>query len=443
VRYLRWAGLPDAADDSQPFGINIERAMPFYTNDETRRLYREHVRRIVARRNHLTGVMYRDDPTIFGYELMNEAQAPTGRWAERRAWMTEMSAFIKSLDPDHLIAPGTWGYRTSWERREWLEEHRIPTIDYCDAHIYPRDDTDSFVDSPEALREFIDNRAAAALSINKPLVMGEFGMATEGYKGFSQVEWFRAYFESAARAGVGGAIYWIMTPDPRRGYSISYQTARDEAVRAELRRASALFASLQNENAPKALQDASHHLVPRQFAFTRAAADPATRPEIIMPGKANDPILYHFNPEMAVGARFEKMGGGVGYIWGSGVGYAEYLVPAREKGRWVKSVSVRAHLQPVLPMDARPPITSTRITLLINGIDCGSRLVPVEDAKQAIIQEWIVDSLRVRMLAGRGLPLSIRFAVLVDADKPFGLNISNYAESHNKPNEKPIQVQVN
>lgn len=442
VRYLRWAGLPDAADDSQPFGINIERAMPFYTNEETRRLYREHVKRIVARRNGITGVMYRDDPTIFGYELMNEAQAPTGRWAERRAWMAEMSAFVKSLDPDHLIAPGTWGYRTSWERREWLEEHRLPTIDYCDAHIYPRDDTDSFVDSPVALREFIDNRAAAALSINKPLVMGEFGMGTEGYKGFSQVEWFRAYFESSARAGVGGAIYWIMTPDPRRGYSISYQTSRDDEVRAELRRASELFASLQNENPPTYLLDASHHLVPRQFAFTRASDDPATRPEIIMPGKENEPVLYRFTPEMAVSARFEKMGGGQGYIWGSGVGHAEYLVPAREKGRWVKSVTVRAHLQPVLPADAHPPVSASRITLLINGIDCGSRLVPVEDAKQAIIQEWVVDSLRVRMLAGRGLPLSIRFAVLVDADKPFGLNISNYAESHNRPNEKPIEVEV-
>jgi mannan endo-1,4-beta-mannosidase len=443
VRYLRWAGLPDAADDSQPFGINIERAMPFYTNEVTRRLFREHVRRIVGRRNHLTGVMYRDDPTIFGYELMNEAQAPTGRWQERRAWMTEMSAFVKSLDPDHLIAPGTWGYRTSWERREWLEEHRIATIDYCDAHIYPHDDTDSFVDSPEALREFIDNRAAAAFSINKPLVMGEFGMGLEGYKGFSQVEWFRAYFESAARAGVGGAIYWIMTPDPRRGYSVSYLTARDEAVRAELRRASALFASLQTAEPPQNLLDASHHLVPRQFAFTRSPDDPAIRPEISLPGTESEPILYRFSPEMAVGGRFEKMGGGAGYIWGSGVGHAEYLLPARKKGRRVKSVTVRAHIQPVLPADAHPPVTATRVTLLINGIDCGSRLVPIEDAKQAVIQEWVVDSLRVRMLAGRGLPLSIRFAVLVDADKPFGLNISNYGEGHNRPNQKPIEIQVN
>jgi mannan endo-1,4-beta-mannosidase len=442
TQYLYWAGIKDAADDRAPYGINMEHAMLFYTNETTRRLYREHVEKIVTRRNTVTGVLYRDDPTIMGYELMNEAQAPTGRWGERRAWVAEMSAYIKSLDPDHLIAPGTWGYRTSWERREWLEEHRIPTIDYCDVHNYPRDDHDSFVDSPEALREFIDNRAAAAFSLNKPFLMGEFGMGPEGYKGFSEAEWYRAFFESSLRAGAGGAMFWIITPDPKRGYGITYTTPRDEQVRAEIRRASEQFAAHQEDDPPKHLLDPSRHLVPRQFAFTRSPDDPMTRPEIIMPEKEGGPIIYRFTPETALSARFEKMGGGMGYIWGSGVGHVEYLLPAREKKRWVKQLVVRAHIQPVLPADAHPPVTETRVTLLINGIDCGSRLVPVEDQKQAIVQEWVIDSFRLRMLAGRGLPLSIRFAVQVDADKPFGLNISNYAESHNRPNQKPIEIEI-
>lgn len=442
VRYLRWAGLPDAADDSQPFGINIERAMPFYTHTETRRLYREHVKRIVARRNSVTGVMYRDDPTIFGYELMNEAQAPTGRWSERREWVAEMSAYLRSLDPDHLIAPGIWGYRTSWERREWLEEHRISTIDYCDAHVYPRDDTDSFVDSPEALRQFIDNRSAAALSIKKPLVLSEFGMTPEGYGGFSQAEWFRAYFESSATAGVGGAIYWIFTPDARRGYGISYSTDRDTQVRAELRRAGELFAALQDEKPPARLLDSAHHLVPRQFVFTRVENEPATIPEIIKPENDNGTIKYFFRPEMAANARFEKMGGGPGYIWGSGVGEVEYIVPARERKRWVKSLNVRAHIQPVLPPDAHPPVTATRVSLLVNGKDCGSRLVSAEIPGKAIMQEWNVDSIAVRMHASRGFALSIRFVVKVDADQPFGLNISNFSEGHQPPDERPIQVQI-
>jgi hypothetical protein len=137
-------------------------------------------------------------------------------------------------------------------------------------HNYPRDDHDSFLDSPEALREFIDNRAAASFSIKKPLVLGEFGMGPEGYKGFSEVEWYRAYLESSLKAGAAGAMFWIITPDPHRGYGITYTTPRDEAVRAEIRRASELFAAHQADDPPKHLLDASSHLVPRQFAFTRA-----------------------------------------------------------------------------------------------------------------------------------------------------------------------------
>ena len=111
-QYLRWAGITDAADEKFPFGINPERAMLFYTNDETRRLYREQLERLATRRNTVTGILYRDDPNIFGWELMNEAQAMTNRWAERRTWFAEMSAYLKSLDPNHVIAPGDWGYRT-------------------------------------------------------------------------------------------------------------------------------------------------------------------------------------------------------------------------------------------------------------------------------------------------------------------------------------------
>ncbi len=148
TQYLRWAGIDDAADTRFPFGINPDRAMLFYTNETTRRLYREHLEKVVTRRNTVTGVLYRDDPTILGWELMNEAQATTGRWHERRAWFAEMSSYLKSLDGNHLVTPGAWGYRTAAERREWLADHRLKTIDYCDVHNYPREDANSFVDNP-------------------------------------------------------------------------------------------------------------------------------------------------------------------------------------------------------------------------------------------------------------------------------------------------------
>ncbi|HXM33665.1 MAG TPA: cellulase family glycosylhydrolase, partial [Pyrinomonadaceae bacterium] len=324
VRYLSWAGLTAAADESQPFGINGEQAMLFYSNETTRRLYREHLQRIAARRNTVTGVLYRDDPTIFAYELMNEAQAVTGRWTQRRAWIAEMSAYLKSLDPDHLIAPGDWGYRTAVERREWLADHSLPKIDYCDVHLYPRDDHDSFVDSPTALREFVENRVAAAYSLGKPLVFGEFGMSVGGYNKFSQADWYRAYFEANAREGAAGAMFWILTPDGNRDYGVSFSTPRDAPLSAALNGASQLFASSASERPPGFVRESEHHRVPRQFAFTRTADDSIVQPQMI--ARDDHTLLYRFKPEAAVAQRFEKIGGGPGYIWGSGVGFVEYMV---------------------------------------------------------------------------------------------------------------------
>jgi mannan endo-1,4-beta-mannosidase len=438
TQYLRWAGIKDADDDSRPFGINTERAMLFYTNDTTRRLYKEHLEKIATRRNTVTGLLYRDDPTILGYELMNEAQSMTFRWAERRAWIAEMSAYLKSLDPDHLIAPGDWGYRSAAERREWLADHALPQIDYCDVHNYPRDDHDSFVDSPQSLREFIDNRVAAAYSLGKPLVFGEFGMGPDGHNGYTQSDWYRAYLETNAREGSAGAMFWIITPDPRRGYGVTYTTPRDGQVFADINRAAGIFASLAGELPPEPLRDAGRHLVPRQFAFSRTPDDPGVKPE--MSGRADNTLLYSFKPESAIAQRFEKIGGGPGYIWGSGVGFVEYLVPGRSDRRRVGQLVVRAHLQPVLPIDVKPPDIKTRVTLFVNGTDCGSRLITVEPPKQPVIPEWSIDSWSLRLRAARGLPLTIRFAVTVDSDWLYGINISNWPEGYDSHDAKPVEV---
>jgi mannan endo-1,4-beta-mannosidase len=440
TQYLRWAGINDAADEKFPFGINPERAMLFYTNDETRRLYREHVEKIATRRNTVTGVLYRDDPNIFGWELMNEAQAVTSRWAERRAWLAEMSTYLRSLDPNHIIAPGDWGYRTAAERREWLKDHQLPNIDYCDVHNYPVPDTDVSVDSPAALREFIDNRAAAAFSIRKPLVLGEFGMGPEGHRGFSQLEWYRAFLESNIRAGSAGAMFWILTPDPARGYSITYANGRDEDLLAEIKRASQMFASLADAEPPERLLDATRHLVPRQFAWTRPANDPATLPLVTV--REDKSILYRFKPQMASGERFEKIGEGPGYVWGSGVGHLEFTVPGRADRRKVGLIIVRAHLQPVLPTDAKPENIKTRVNLFINGKDCGSRLIAVEPAGEPFIQEWRVDKWSVRLPAMRGVPLAIRFVVTPEADWPYGVNISNWPAGYDAHDAKPVEVEV-
>jgi mannan endo-1,4-beta-mannosidase len=440
AQYLRWAGIDGADDDKYPYGINKDKAMLFYSNEAARRLFREHVEKIATRRNSVTGVMYRDDPTIFGYELMNEAQCLTGRWAERRAWIAEMSGYLKSLDPDHLIEPGDWGYRSAAERREWLADHALPNIDYCDVHNYPRDDMDSFVDSGKALGEFIRNRVAAAVSLRKPLVLGEFGMSGEGYRGLSPADWYRAYFDNAAREGASGAMFWILTPDPQRGYGVTWTIPRDAALLAEITGGAHLFASLVNASPPPATLDAGKHMVPRQFAFARDLSEKAIQPEPIY--QPDGTILYRIWPNMVVRGAFEKLGGGDGYIWGAGAGFFEYTVPGRKDNRRVGKIIVRAHIQPLVPYEAEPSLIQTRVTLFVNESDCGWRQVAVEDPKAPLIQEWQVTSISARLRVARGKPFTVCFAVVPDSDWIYGINISNWPEGYQAHDAAPVEVEI-
>lgn len=439
TQYLRWAGIEGADDDSYPYGINFERAMLFYKNEEARRMYRQHLERLATRRNTVTGILYRDDPTIFGWELMNEAQAVSGRWHERRAWIAEMSSYLKSLDPNHLIAPGDWGYRSTVERREWIADHRLPNVDYCDVHLYPVDDEDSFVETPADLQEFVDNRTAAALEVNKPLVFGEFGMETSGYKGFSQIDWFRAFFQGNARAGAGGAMFWILTPDAKRHYSVTPMD-RDKKLLAEIARGAWLFDTYQSASPPPGLGERRRYLVPHQTSFARSSEDASVLPEKIL--QEDRTLLYRFRAASVSSGKFEKLGEGLNYIWGSGAGYFEYVVPEREDRRRVSEIIVRARIQPVVPNDARPESIKTRVSLFIGDFDCGSRLIPVEETKQPLVQEWRVNSFPVRLRAMRGLSLAIRFTVNAESDWPYGITISTWPAGFDSGKKMPVEVEV-
>jgi hypothetical protein len=103
---------------------------------------------------------------------------------------------------------------------------------------------------------------------------------------------------------------------------------------------------------------------------------------------------------------------------------------------------VRAHIQPVLPIDAKPEWIRTRVTLFVNGKNCGSRLILVEPAGQPLIQEWRVDSYQLRLQAMRGQRIAIRFAVTPEADWLYGVNISNWPEGYDSHDAKPVEVEV-
>ncbi|MER8887369.1 cellulase family glycosylhydrolase [Mesorhizobium sp. M0590] len=137
----------------------------FFNDPRTKRDYRTWVRHVVRRVNPLTGLAYRDDPTIMAWELMNEGNARPE--ALRLAWTAEMSAYVKSLDSNHLVSSGHANVS------EKLSDLMIPTLDFGTWHGYPLYYNLTVQEFNDLITEFCQLAGRA----NKPVLLEEFGYA--------------------------------------------------------------------------------------------------------------------------------------------------------------------------------------------------------------------------------------------------------------------------
>ena len=55
----------------------VERHTLFFTDPDSKRIYKENVKYTVLRKNSVNGRIYKDDPTIFSWGLLNEPRCET------------------------------------------------------------------------------------------------------------------------------------------------------------------------------------------------------------------------------------------------------------------------------------------------------------------------------------------------------------------------------
>jgi mannan endo-1,4-beta-mannosidase len=156
-----WAYTGGAQQMRAWYGSKDENSF-FFSDQRTINDYKAWVAFVVQRVNSLTGIEYRNDSTIFAWELMNESQAPPSL-GER--WTATMSAYVKSLDPNHLVGSG--------EGALHMAEFSIPTIDFVTWHGYPR----YLGITPKQYDSLITDRCNLAARYHKPVVLEEFGHA--------------------------------------------------------------------------------------------------------------------------------------------------------------------------------------------------------------------------------------------------------------------------
>ena len=160
----------------------------FYKLPRIKDTFKRYVKEMVTR--------YKDSPAIMAWELANEPRCSADGTrnlppsesgcssAVLSAWVEEMSAYIKSLDPDHLV---TWGGEGDFNRQsdDWAynganggdfdHELSLPTIDFGVFHSYP----DWWSKTIPWTVQWVRDHAAAGRKAKKPVVHEEYGWLTD------------------------------------------------------------------------------------------------------------------------------------------------------------------------------------------------------------------------------------------------------------------------
>ena len=102
AQYLKWAGKNTGSNDTKQ--------ELFYKDDQIKGWFKNYIKEVLNHENVYTGVKYKDDPTVFAWELCNEPRNDeTKREGYVEEWASEMSAYIKSLDSNHMVSVGDEG----------------------------------------------------------------------------------------------------------------------------------------------------------------------------------------------------------------------------------------------------------------------------------------------------------------------------------------------
>lgn len=194
-QYLEWAGFgkPPLPKSSNWSWDGYCRYMAqFYDCEPCQSELNNQITKLVTRKNTLTGVMYKDDPTLFSWELCNEPRPMKKEaMAAFHTWIQKSALLIKQLDPNHMVTLGSEGdVAYGYQMNAFETDHSLPEVDYLTIHIWPKNwnwfaDTSIAVSYPTLLQkseDYLKRHLETATRLHKPLVLEEFGLPRDGHQ---------------------------------------------------------------------------------------------------------------------------------------------------------------------------------------------------------------------------------------------------------------------
>lgn len=239
-QYLVWAGAansipyppPNPGGDWWKYQVF---ASQFYSNEKAVRLFDDHLRFIVNRKNSITGKLYKEDPAIFSWELGNEPRGVTNQ-TDFVAWVDRTAGLIKSLDKNHLVTTGSEGNTSSpTSGTDIVKDHQSKNIDYATIHIWvqnwglydPAKPTATYQPALDYALNYLTNHLQQAAQLNKPVVLEEFGISRDANNHASGTpvtvrdKYYAALFAAVATAtktpnnALAGVNFWAWAGEGR------------------------------------------------------------------------------------------------------------------------------------------------------------------------------------------------------------------------------------
>ncbi|CAN4087240.1 unnamed protein product [Withania somnifera] len=214
TEYVKWA---------EKEGVALSSSNDSFFYDPTiRHHFKNYVKTVLTRINIYTGIEYRDDPTIFAWELINEPRCMTDPSGDTlQDWIEEMSTFVKSVDRKHLLTVGLEGFYEFWAAdlgSDFIRNSMLSTIDFASVHVYP-DHWFQDINLEEKLKFaakwMFSHIEDGDKELRKPIMFTEFGLSNENEE-FEPAQRDRFYkmvldfiYKSAKRNRSGaGSFFW-------------------------------------------------------------------------------------------------------------------------------------------------------------------------------------------------------------------------------------------
>jgi mannan endo-1,4-beta-mannosidase len=162
--------------------------------------FKQFITDLMARRNHFTGRLYRDEKAVLAWQLGNELSPPPD-------WESEIAAHLEKVAPNHLVASALHLREVAANQSALQKLHRNlirdPNLDIIDYHLYPG--------PPNDIRTYED-----VARKGKVVIFGEFG----GRGGAATV---KPFFDKFLASDIAGANYWALLHRARFGGFLRFQ----------------------------------------------------------------------------------------------------------------------------------------------------------------------------------------------------------------------------